>query len=125
MSVDTLALPQTEARETHVNEYAFELIELVRVRHPEARFRGPLYWADERLWIIEALFDHGEDFDLEEQLSERETDILLAESIWLCGIPMPSPGEEIDGPGVPEAMPASPDPTEDAKGLPDKSDTRE
>ena len=110
MSVDTPILSQTEVRETRVNEHAFELIELVRARHPEAQFHGPLYWADEQLWIIEALFDHGEDFDLEEQLSERETDILLMEGIWLCVIPMPFSVEEINGPGAPEAVAAPAEP---------------
>ncbi len=63
---------------------------MVRARHPSARFRGPIYWADEGLWVIDAFCDHGEDFELQAQLSERETDILLNEGIWLCVVLMPS-----------------------------------
>lgn len=88
MSVETV-VAQAEVPQLQIARLADGLIELVRSRHPEAQFHGPTYWPEERLWIIEAYFDHGEDFELQEQLSERETDLLLAESIWLCVIPMP------------------------------------
>ncbi|HRJ40335.1 MAG: hypothetical protein KJZ86_05945 [Caldilineaceae bacterium] len=77
----------TETVHTRVLRYATELIELVRARHPEARFYGPTYWPDESLWVVDAFFKQGEDFELQEQLSERETDILLKEGIWLCLVP--------------------------------------
>ncbi len=82
-----LAKSPTDTVQTRVLRYATELIELVRARHPEAQFQGPSYWSDERLWVIDAFFNQGEDFELQERLSERETDILLEEGIWLCLVP--------------------------------------
>ncbi|MBI3361400.1 MAG: hypothetical protein HY023_09855 [Chloroflexi bacterium] len=86
MSVDVLQ-PHTDTLQQQVAYHASELIALVRAKHPEARFHGPTYWSDEGLWVIEAFFDHGEDFELEDRLSERETDILLTEDMWFCVIP--------------------------------------
>lgn len=64
-----------------------ELIALVKSKHPDARFIGPRYWPTENLWLIDAYFGEGEDFELEDRLSERETDILLSEKILFCVLP--------------------------------------
>jgi hypothetical protein len=72
-----------------VLRYANELMSLVRARHIDAQFHGPTYWPEESLWVIDAFFAQGEDFDLQEQLSARETDILLSDGVWLCVVPMP------------------------------------
>ncbi|HBY93741.1 MAG: hypothetical protein M5U01_26710 [Ardenticatenaceae bacterium] len=93
MSVDALEMG-TDAMRVEVSHHANELIALIRHRHPEARFRGPFYWSHEHLWVIEAFFNHGEDFELQELLSERETDILLANGIWLVVLPLPLSAHE-------------------------------
>jgi hypothetical protein len=72
-----------------VDRFAGELMEMVRTRHPEALFSGPYYWPDEGLWLIDAHVENTEDFELREQLSERETDILDDEGIWLCTLLLP------------------------------------
>ena len=81
--------PQAATAQRQVMHYANELMDMVRARHADAQFYGPTYWPTEQLWIIDAFFDQGEDFDLQEQLSEREMDILLAEDLWLCVLPIP------------------------------------
>ena len=70
-------------------ERATELIEMVRVRHPDAHFTGPSYWAGEELWLFDAYFDDGEDFELQSKLAERGTDILLDDNIWLGVLLLP------------------------------------
>lgn len=70
-------------------ERANELIEMVRRRHPDAHFTGPTYWEGDELLLFDAYFDEGEDFELENQLSERETDILLDDNIWLGVLLLP------------------------------------
>lgn len=80
----------TERVPAPIGYQAEQLIALIRTRHADARVRGPTYWSEENLWIIDAFFDHGEDFELQARLSERETDILLSEGIWLCVVLMPS-----------------------------------
>ncbi len=79
----------TDSYKTLLKERATELIEMVRLRHPDARFTGPTYWAGEELWFFDAYFDDGEDFELQEKLSERETDILLEDKIWLAVLLLP------------------------------------
>jgi len=71
-----------------VKEQANELMALVEAKHPEVRFVGPMYWPDENMWLVDAYFE-GEDFELEDQLSERETDILLEDDICLSVLCMP------------------------------------
>jgi hypothetical protein len=72
-----------------MNQYAAELISLVQASHPAALFLVPNYWPDEQLWLIDAFFDQGEDFTLQERLSERETDILLDHGLWFCVLLLP------------------------------------
>jgi hypothetical protein len=98
MITDTLQT-HTNTHQTLFNERADELIEMVRTRHPEARFYPPAYWAGEQLWLINAFFDNGEDFELEDKLSERETDILLEDNIWLGVLLMPLSAYEPSGAG--------------------------
>jgi predicted flap endonuclease-1-like 5' DNA nuclease len=78
-----IKLPQRQ-----LHRYINELAEIIRFRHPKARFRGPTYWPEEQLWLIETFFDGDEDFELQERLSQYETDILVNEGIWLCVIPV-------------------------------------
>jgi len=80
---------QTKA-DAQVMERASELMEIIRARHPDARFIGPTYSPEEDLWLIDAYFDQGEDPDLQDQLSERETDILLEDGLWLCVLCLPA-----------------------------------
>lgn len=89
MTLKIIDTQHTDFLDTKLDDYASELIGIVRSRHPKAFFRGPVYWSEEQLWLIEAFFDSGEDFELQEQLSQRETDILLTEGIWLCVLPIP------------------------------------
>lgn len=72
-----------------INKRASELIEMVHTHHPKARVIGPTYWSDEPLWLIDAFFDDGEDFELQESLSERSTDILLEDGICMGVLLMP------------------------------------
>ena len=81
--------PQSFTTQQQVMHYASELMTMVRTRHADAQFHGPTYWPSEQLWVIDAFFDQGEDFELQAQLSERETDILLVEGLWLCVLPKP------------------------------------
>ncbi len=39
--------------------------------------------------LFDAYFDDGDDFELEEKLAERETDILLDDDIWLGVLLLP------------------------------------
>ncbi len=75
--------------ESPVLNRAEELMGLVKARHSQARFIGPTYSPEEDLWLIEAYFDEAEDFELQDHLSEYETDILLADNIWLCVLCLP------------------------------------
>jgi hypothetical protein len=63
---------------------------MVRARYPDVRFRGPVYWPDEDLWLISAYLDDNEDFELREQLSNREMDILIDEDIPMLVLLLPS-----------------------------------
>jgi hypothetical protein len=73
-----------------VNQHARELKQMVRARYPDVRFRGPVYWPDEDLWLISAYLDDNEDFELREQLSNREMDILIDEDIPMLVLLLPS-----------------------------------
>jgi hypothetical protein len=88
-ALETVQHAQTDSRQKQLAHYADELINLVLARHTEAYFRGPWYRPDDQLWVVDAYFDDGEDFELQEQLSERETDILLAEDLWFCVLLLP------------------------------------
>jgi hypothetical protein len=88
-AVETIHSATTDSLQERLTHYANELMNLVLVRHAKAQFRGPWHRPDEQLWVVEAYFDDGEDFELQEQLSERETDILLKENLWLCVVPLP------------------------------------
>lgn len=89
MTLQTFDFPKTKNHQEQIEHFADELADLVRSRHKQSYFRGPWYHADEQLWVIEAYFDAGEDFDLQEELSRRETDILLETNLWFCVLPMP------------------------------------
>lgn len=88
MSVQIVPLIQQDDQITLVKERAEELINLIKDTHPEARFVGPTYWAEENLWLIDAYFE-GDDVALQSRLSERETDILLEEEVWLGVLCLP------------------------------------
>lgn len=89
MSLQTFDFPQIKNHQEQIEHFADELTDLVRSRHKQSYFRGPRYYSDDHLWVIEAYFDTGEDFALQEELSKRETDILLETSLWFCVLPMP------------------------------------
>jgi hypothetical protein len=89
MSISTITVAKEQDHQLAlVKERAEELMALVKAKHPEARFIGPRYWTEEDLWLIDAYFE-GEDFELQDRLSERETDILLDDDIWLCTLFLP------------------------------------
>lgn len=79
----------TDRNNTLLKQRATELIEMVRSRHPDAHFTGPTYWEGDELLLFDAYFDDGDDFELEEKLAERETDILLDDDIWLGVLLLP------------------------------------
>ncbi len=83
------SLSPSQYLDSPVLAYAEELISLVTDKYPRACFIGPTHSDEENLWLIEAYFDDGEDFELQDHLSEREIDILLAEDIWMGTLCLP------------------------------------
>ena len=88
--VRTSTLSTERTTSSLVNEKVQELMRLVRDRHPDARFVGPMPGPEEGLWIIDAYFGNGEDDELCEELGRRETDILLNDGLWLSVLCLPA-----------------------------------